>query len=164
MAEETQPKWEGRATAELKGSTAEQIWPFLEDFCNIDKFYPNLDKCYRVEGTPGQPGLVRHCATKIGWANEKLLTIDRTNRCLNYEVLENTAGFKNYVATLKVLPTEGDGEPAGCKIEWSFIADPFEGWRLEDLVSHRDYCLQFMAKKMEDAIKAQIYMVTCVSP
>ncbi|XWS72516.1 hypothetical protein CRYUN_Cryun02cG0046600 [Craigia yunnanensis] len=157
MAEQTEPKWEGKVTAELKDSTAELIWPFLEDFCNIDKFFPNLHTCYRAEGTPGQPGLVRHCETDVGWANEKLLTIDPTNRSLSYEILENNIGLKNYVATLKVFPMEGDGKPAGCKIEWSFIADPGEGWGLKDLVSYVDYCLQFMAKKMEDAIiKAQI--------
>ncbi|EOY29780.1 hypothetical protein QUC31_020591 [Theobroma cacao] len=156
MAEETQTKWEGKATAELKSSTAEQIWPFLEEFCNLDKFFPDVDTCYRVEGTPGQPGLVRYCAGKLGWAKEKLLTIDPTNRCLSYEVLEGSFGFKNYVATVKVLPMEGDGKPAGCKIEWSFIADPFEGWRLEDFGSYLDNCLQFVANKLEDAIKAQI--------
>ncbi|XVF35411.1 hypothetical protein REPUB_Repub18cG0143200 [Reevesia pubescens] len=154
MADETQPKWEGKATVELKGSTSEQIWPFLEEFCNIDELFPVVDTCYRVEGTPRQPGLVRHCEGKLGWAKEKLLTIDPTNRSLSYEVLENNVGLKYYVATLKVLPImEDDGKSAGCKIEWSFIADPCEGLRSEDLVSHIDYCLQFMAKKMEDAVK-----------
>ena len=157
MAEETEPKWAGKATVELKGSMAEQIWPFLEEFCNLDKLFPTVDTCYRVEGTPGQPGLVRHCEGKIGWANEKLLTIDPINCSLSYEILENSIGLKNYVATLKVFPMEGDGKPAGCKMEWSFIADPGEGLGLEDLVSHFDYGLHFMAKKMEDAvIKAQI--------
>ncbi|XWS70308.1 hypothetical protein CRYUN_Cryun03dG0036800 [Craigia yunnanensis] len=156
MDEETAPKWEGKVTAELKGSMAEQIWPFLEEFCNLDKLFPTVDTCYRVEGTPGQPGLVRHCEGKLGWAKEKLLTIDPVNRSLSYEILENNIGFNNYMATLKVFPMEGDGKPADCKIEWSFIADPVEGLRLEDFVSNIDYTLQFMAKKMEDAVKAQI--------
>ncbi|XVE97592.1 hypothetical protein REPUB_Repub03eG0032700 [Reevesia pubescens] len=69
MAEEKQPKWEGKATAaKLKGSKAEQIWPFLEEFCNLDKLFPDVDTCYRVEGIPGQPGLVRYYAGKLGWA------------------------------------------------------------------------------------------------
>ncbi|XWS70309.1 hypothetical protein CRYUN_Cryun03dG0036900 [Craigia yunnanensis] len=76
-----------------------------------------MDTCYRVEGTPGQPGLVRHCEAELRWTNEKLLTIDPTNRSLSYEVLENSVGLKKYVATLEALPMEGDGKPAGCKIE-----------------------------------------------
>ncbi|XVE71002.1 hypothetical protein DITRI_Ditri10aG0114800 [Diplodiscus trichospermus] len=157
MAEETAPKWEGKATAELKDSTAEQIWPFLEEFCNLDKLFPTVDTCYRVEGTPGQPGLVRHCEGQLGWAKEKLLTINPTNRTLSYQIVENNIGFNNYVATLKISPLmEGEGKPGGCKIEWWFVVDPVEGMGLEDLVSHIDYTLQFMAKKMEDAVKAQI--------
>lgn len=167
MAEQTVPKWEGKATVELRDSTAEQIWPFLEEFCNLDKLFPSVDSCYRVEGTPGKPGLVRHCEGKLGWAKEKLLTIDPTNRLLSYEIVENSVGFNKYVATFKVLPIvlplqeEEDGggsKPVGgCRIEWSFIADPVEGMgSLKDFVSYTDYTLQFMAKKMEDAIKDQI--------
>ncbi|XP_022756354.1 uncharacterized protein LOC111304103 [Durio zibethinus] len=156
MTEETGPIWKGKVTAELKGSTAEQIWPFLEEFCNIDKLFPDVDTCYRVEGTPGQPGLVRHCEGKFGWVNEKLLAIDPNNRSLSYEVLENNMGLKNYIGTLKVLPMEGDDKPAGCKIELSFIVDPCEGLRLEDLASYLNDSIQFMGKKMEDAVKAQI--------
>ncbi|OMO86670.1 Polyketide cyclase/dehydrase [Corchorus olitorius] len=166
MAEESRAKWEGKATAELQGSEAEQIWALLADFCNIDKFFPNMDICERVEGSPGQPGLVRHCVSQDKWANEKLLTIDPTNMCLSYAVLENNLGLNNYVATLKVLPTlQGDhhdaakpAPAAGCKIEWSFVVDPFEfdDWKFQDLLSFIDYCLQFMANKMEEyAINTQ---------
>ncbi|KAK8543139.1 hypothetical protein V6N13_136327 [Hibiscus sabdariffa] len=148
MADETKLKWEGKATAELKASTAEQIWPLIAEFCNLDKFFPSVDTCYRKEGTLGEPGLVRYCEGKMGWANEKLLTIDPINHSLSYEVMENNVGFKNYIATLNVLPMEG----GGCKIEWSFVSDPIQGLKVEDLVSLVDDTLQFMAKKMEDAV------------
>ncbi|XVF35424.1 hypothetical protein REPUB_Repub18cG0144500 [Reevesia pubescens] len=113
MAKEKLQKWEGKVMVELKGFTREQIWSFLEDFYNLDKIFPNIDTCYRVKGTPGEPGLVRYYEGKsalanekhgkLAWANEKLLTIDPTNHSLSYEVLENIVGMKNYVATLKVL-------------------------------------------------------------
>ncbi|KAE8678709.1 hypothetical protein F3Y22_tig00111402pilonHSYRG00138 [Hibiscus syriacus] len=151
MADETKSRWEGKVTAELKASTADEIWPFIAEFCNLDKFFPTVDTCYRKEGTPGQPGLVRYCEGKSGWVNEKLLTIDPINHSLSYEILENNMGFKNYVATFKLLPVEGNG----CKIEWSFISDPIEGLRLEDLVSLIDDTLQFMGKKMEEAALGQ---------
>ncbi|CAK7353144.1 unnamed protein product [Dovyalis caffra] len=164
VKEETQPKWEGKATAELKGPSADQIWSFLEDFCNIHKWIPTVDTCYQVEGELGQPGLVRYCASstplasngsheenKISWAKEKLLMINPTERCLSYEITENNVGFKSYVATTKVLPINGDGQN-GCKIEWSFVADPIEGWAFGDLNSYVYNCLQFMAQKMEQAV------------
>ncbi|KAJ6862514.1 hypothetical protein NC652_039381 [Populus alba x Populus x berolinensis] len=71
---------------------------------------------------------------KISWAKEKVLVINPIERCISYEIMENNAGFKSYVATIEVLPINGDGQN-GCKIEWSFVADPIEGWRLELLHS-----------------------------
>ncbi|GMI84354.1 hypothetical protein like AT4G32870 [Hibiscus trionum] len=97
MADEGNPKWEGKATAELKASTAEQIWPLIAEFCNLDKFFPTVDICYRKEGSPGD----------------------------------------------------------GCKIEWTFVSDPIQGLKLEDLVSLIHDSLQFMAKKMEEAVQGQ---------
>lgn len=164
---ETQGKWEGKATVELKGPTADQVWPFLEDFCNLQKWLPGVDTCYQVEGELGQPGLVRYCSSgtassdgshegKVIWAKEKLIMINPSERCLSYEILENNAGFKSYVATMKAFPIndgdeDGDGQH-GCKIEWSFIADPIEGWPLEDFNSYINSSLQFMGQKMEQAV------------
>ncbi|KAJ6698043.1 LACHRYMATORY-FACTOR SYNTHASE [Salix purpurea] len=158
MHEETQGKWEGKATAELKGPTADQVWPFFEDFCNLQKWLPGVDTCYQVEGEPGQPGLVRYCSsstissdrsheeTQVKWVKEKLVMIDRIERCLSYEIIENNVGFKSYVATIKVLPIND-----GCKIEWSYVADPIEGWPVEDFNSYISSSLQFMGQKMEQA-------------
>ncbi|KAL3746776.1 hypothetical protein ACJRO7_015676 [Eucalyptus globulus] len=164
MAEETLPRWEGKAIAELKEPTPDQVWPFLADFCNIHKLLPTIDTCHRVDGVPGQPGLVRYCASttfnndsdpsKLKWANERLLMIHPSDKCVSYEVLDNNVGFKNYVATVRVMPMEdGDGKTNGCIIEWSFVSDPVEGWGLQDLCSYIDFCLQSMAKKIESAIQ-----------
>ncbi|KAK3438350.1 hypothetical protein EUGRSUZ_C02971 [Eucalyptus grandis] len=164
MAEETQPRWEGKAIAELKGPTPDQVWPFLADFCNLHKLFPNIDTCYRVEGIQGEPGLIRYCAStvsgddsepsKLKWVNERLLMMDPGEKCFSYEVLDNNMGFKNYVATFRVMPmSDGDGKMGGCTIECSFVSDPIEGWGLQDLSSYLDFCLQYMAKKIESAIQ-----------
>ncbi|KAK3213007.1 hypothetical protein Dsin_017713 [Dipteronia sinensis] len=132
MEEEKQPKWEGKAMVELASVKAEQVWPcFDEDFCNVHKWFPGFDSCSQLQGQLGQPGLIRYGTTTeplfpaaddhektINWAKEKLLMIDPIQRCLSYEMLDNTYGFKSYVATIKVLPINGDGN-IGCKIEWS---------------------------------------------
>ncbi|KAJ6372980.1 hypothetical protein OIU76_027334 [Salix suchowensis] len=161
--EETQLKWEGKATAEVR-VPAEKVWSFLEDFCNIHKWIPTVDTCCQVEGELGQPGLVRYCASsstvasegrreeiKISWAKEKLIMINPIERCLSYEIMENNIGFKSYVATVEVLPNNGDGRD-GCKIEWSFVSDQIEGWRFEDLNSYISNCLHFMSQNMEQAV------------
>ncbi|XP_057434799.1 lachrymatory-factor synthase-like [Lotus japonicus] len=160
MAEESKLKWEGKAIVELPGTGAEAVWPFLEDFCNLHKCFP-IDTSYQVEGIQGQPGLIRYCAstikgddaadeTTIKWAKEKLLTIDPVQRCLSYEIVDNNIGFKSYVATLKVVPVNGDdAKLAGCKIEWGFVSDPMEGWSFQDLKSYIESSLQFMANKID---------------
>ena len=163
MAEETLIKWEGKASAELSTLTAQQVWPFLEDFCNLHKLLPDIDTCYQVDGILGQPGLIRYCAstttssssgneeTIIKWAKEKLLMIDTIKRCLSYEVIDNNIGMKSYVAKFVVSPINDDDGKDGCKIEWSFVSDPIEGLRFEDFLPYIEASLQSMAKKMEDS-------------
>ena len=159
----TQTKWEGKACVELAIPTAQEVWPLVEDFCNLHKWLPNVDTCYQVDGILGQPGLVRYCASTITsssngneetmtrWAKEKLLMIDPIKRCLSYEVIDNNIGMKFYVAKLIVSPND-DGKN-GCKMEWSFVCDPIEGLRFEDfLLNTIETGPQSMEKKMEDAL------------
>ncbi|KAK2991820.1 hypothetical protein RJ640_006380 [Escallonia rubra] len=165
MAEETvKPKWDGKAAAKLTGATAEQVWPLLEDFCSFHKWLPSIDTCHQVEGVQGQPGLVRYCASTVPpsdsgnaattlWCHEKLMAIDAAGRRLTYEVVDNNMGFKQYLSTIKVSPVEGDDKPS-CEMEWSFVADPIEGWKFEDLLYYVESSLQAMAEKMVKAIQS----------
>ncbi|GLT73373.1 hypothetical protein SLA2020_452370 [Shorea laevis] len=165
MEAETESKWEGKVSAGIAIPTAQQVWPLLEDFCNLHKWLPSLDTCYQVDGIPGQPGLIRYCAatitssssggdeTMIKWAKEKLLAIDPIKRCLSYEIIDNNIGIKSYVATILVLPINDDDDGRhGCKIEWAFVSDPIEGWRLDDWISYLEGNFRSMAKKIEDAL------------
>nr|XP_043611098.1 lachrymatory-factor synthase [Erigeron canadensis] len=154
-------RWEGKATTQLETIKAEDIWPLIEDFCNIHKWLPTIDTCHHVQGDHGQPGLVRYCAstldndnnnnTAVKWCHEKLISIDHAHRCLSYEIMENNIGFTCYMAELKVIENIDDH---GCKIEWSFVADPVQGWRFEDLCGYVDSSLKAMAGKMEEALQA----------
>ncbi|KAF8097026.1 hypothetical protein N665_0296s0009 [Sinapis alba] len=153
-------KWEGKQATQVNGVTAEQAWLVLSDFCNVHKWFPTVDTCRRVEGTDGEKGLVRYCAStttkkeeeETKWAKERLVEIDPIQRCLSYEVLENNVGFRSYVATVKVMQVDGGDESDGgevCRIEWSFVSDPVDGWKKEDLESYVGFCLKHMANKME---------------
>ncbi|GMH06975.1 hypothetical protein Nepgr_008815 [Nepenthes gracilis] len=163
MAEEAAAKWEGKANAELKAVSADQVWPLLSDFCGLNRWLPEqIPTCYLVEGVPGQLGQIRYCAgtasssdghDRIIWATEKLVSMDPSMKCFSYEIVENNAGFKSYVGTIRLIDGGGDG--AGCKIEWSFVADPPEGWRQEDLISYIQSCANSMAKRMEEALLLQ---------
>ncbi|XP_073316343.1 uncharacterized protein [Primulina huaijiensis] len=153
------PKWEAKSTAKLSKSTVEEAWQLVEDFCSFDKCLPTIDICYKIEGSDGEPGLVRYCAATdeggvvLRWCHEKLVTIDSTTRCLSYEVLENNMGIKGYESTIKVIPVDGGDELHGCLIEWSFLADPVEGMNSEDMANYLELSLQAMAENMEKALE-----------
>ncbi|PIN24704.1 hypothetical protein CDL12_02560 [Handroanthus impetiginosus] len=161
-AETDKPKWEGKATAKLHKHTAEKVWPLLGDFCSFDKWLPTIHTCSKVDGVDGLPGLVRYCAGTVPdgngggvakWCHEKLIDIDSVEKCLSYEVLDNNMGFKSYKSTMKVMPIDGGDDLGGCKIEWSFLADPVEGLSFEDLAAYVDQSLQGMAKNMEKELE-----------
>ncbi|KAI3743587.1 hypothetical protein L1987_61297 [Smallanthus sonchifolius] len=161
MAKETKtPKWEGKVSAQLKSTKAQQVWPLLGDFCNLHKWLPTLDTCHHVQGEHGQPGLVRYCAATIPspppndsdetptavvkWCHEKLLSIDPVQRCLSYEIGENNLGMTSHVAEMKVVDIDG-----GCMVEWSFATDPVEGMRSEDWRGYLESSLKAMAERIE---------------
>ena len=159
--EKSQGKWEGKFSAELKGLTTKQVWPLLEDFCNLHKWLPTIDTCYQVDNQAGSgtgPGLTRYCGATttsatgesvVTWAKERLIEIDPTQKRLSYEILDNNVGFKKWVATFQVVPIEGGG---ACEIRWSFEGHPPEGWSYEAMVSYYDSALQSLAKRMEHAL------------
>ncbi|KAJ6361541.1 hypothetical protein OIU78_002052 [Salix suchowensis] len=134
MAEEkSQIKWEGKSIAELRGPTADQSMVSLGGLLQ----YKQMVSKHRF--------MMR--ARFVG-SKERLLMISPAEKCLSYEVLENNSGFKSYIATMKVLEINGsDAGENGCKIEWSFIADPVEGWTFEDFNSFINFCLQSMGKE-----------------
>ncbi|PSS15569.1 Lachrymatory-factor synthase [Actinidia chinensis var. chinensis] len=140
------------------------MWPLLEDFFNIHKWNSLLETCYGVEGKSGQPGCIRYCSATSNlpanpgeritkWALEKLVEIDRTERSLSYEFVDNNIGYNSHMATMKLLPFEScEGE--GSEIVWSFVVNPVEGSTLDGMVSFYDSILQGMAQKMEQTVRA----------
>lgn len=161
METSQQPKWEGKARAEVAGFKAEQVWPLLEDFFGLHKWFPTLAICLPVKGVSGQPGCVRFCAgfktpvdnhgegkERVNWTKQKLLAIDTVKHTFSYSIADGNVGFNGYVSTVKV-----EEEEDGCSIEWSYEVEPVEGWKPEDLDSFIGEGLQVMASKMEAALK-----------
>ncbi|KAJ8423467.1 hypothetical protein Cgig2_013510 [Carnegiea gigantea] len=103
-----------------------------------------------------QPGVVRYCASMDGnqWAKERLLMIDPSDMCFSYEIVDNNAGFKSYVSTVRLDPIDGDDGGRGCRIVWSFVADPVEGLTLQRLLGFFDTTAKAMARRMQEALCA----------
>ncbi|GMQ03477.1 hypothetical protein CsSME_00049261 [Camellia sinensis var. sinensis] len=158
-------KWEGKASANLVGSTPQEVWPHLADFFNLTKYLPSIDTCYKIEGEDGKPGLIRYCSSTITsssggsdevvikWCHEKLLEIDPSKWYFNYEALDNNMGIRSYFSTIKILPIDG-GEEDGCEIEWSYSADPIEGFTFDSFLAYIDTSIHTMAENIGKAIQS----------
>lgn len=153
------PRWKGKAKTEVKGYKAEQVWPLLEDFFGLDKWFPTLSTCIPIEGISGKPGCVRFCAgfktpvdskgkQTINWTKQKLLSIDPIQRTFSYSIIDGNVGFYSYVSTVKVVPKEG-----GCEIEWLYEVEPVKGWKLEYLDSFIGSGLEVMGQRIQLALK-----------
>lgn len=167
MEQDPQPQWEGKVSARLAKATADQIWPLLNDFFNLHKWFPGLAACYGIHGTNGEPGCIRHCegssipstdtntdghSQPVSWSTERLTAVDHGERSLSYEIVDSNIGFKSYVSTVKVVPQGDDGQD-GCVIEWSFSVDPVAGLVLDELVRMYKVGLRQMAERLEDGVR-----------
>ncbi|KAK7314420.1 hypothetical protein VNO77_32943 [Canavalia gladiata] len=154
-------KWKGKATTIVKGGKVEQVWPLLEDFFGLDKWFPSISTCVPIEGISGLPGCVRFCAgfktpvevddhhkQTVNWTKQKLLSIDPTLRTFTYSIVDGNIGFHSYVSTWKLLQKED-----GCEIQWFYEVEPVKGWKLEYLDSFIHTGLQVVAQRMQAAFK-----------
>ncbi|GAA0140380.1 hypothetical protein LIER_01741 [Lithospermum erythrorhizon] len=132
--------WEASVSAKINGPTADQVWPYLSDFGNIYKIFPT-DVSFCVQGTEGQPGLIRYTAVKfpmptdpsnitVMWAREELLELDVSQKYVTYQIHENNRGLTRFTGTMQVLH---DGDH-GCTFKWSVVSAPVAGSTYEDLV------------------------------
>ncbi|KAG9449133.1 hypothetical protein H6P81_009098 [Aristolochia fimbriata] len=150
--------WTGEATAKVPGVPADKVWAFIDDYANVYKYLPSIDETTIASGEPGKVGCVRLCkgsplpgSEERTFTHEKLVAYDPENYTLSYEVMDNNIGFKDYVATLKVLPEED-----GCCVKWSFVTPPMSGPNssMEFLMGYLNYSVNHMAGKIAEAAKA----------
>lgn len=126
----------------------EQVWAVGGDFTSINKWIKGIATC-EISGDPTQPGCLRHCKVDdldLGFGDnsflvEKLLVLNNEEHLMQYSLLENFLGFKDYVGTFKVEPAtpptsaESDGvSKGGCTVTWSMEVAPVEGKTEEEVV------------------------------
>ncbi|KAK1267564.1 Lachrymatory-factor synthase [Acorus gramineus] len=162
--EEPKLEWEGKVTATLTNTTADQAWSLLKDFTNLHKILPTLQTCHLVEGVDGEIGCVRYCTAAGGdglviWAKERLIEIDPVRRFLQYVIEENKIGFRRYFAKIGAVDCGsgggggGGGGRGGCVVEWSYVADPIEGWPKEGFEAYLRTSLEAMARRIEEILQ-----------
>ncbi|KAK1267362.1 Lachrymatory-factor synthase [Acorus gramineus] len=163
MEQKPKLEWEGKTTATLTNTTADQAWSLMKNFTDVDKILPAVQTCYKVEGVDGEPGCVRYVATgKVTgpgevelfmWAKERLIETDPVNRFYRYEIVESSVGFRRYFGRLGAEEGGGGGGGGGggeCVIEWSYVADPIEGWAKEEFDGFLGRGMEVLARRIEE--------------
>ncbi|CAM6091752.1 unnamed protein product [Calypogeia fissa] len=127
----------------------EKLWAVGGDFTSIHKWIKGIANC-DITGDPTQPGCLRHCQVDLeGFGEnpfvvEKLLVLNNEEHLMQYSLLENFLGFKDYVGTFKIEPAstsrtdseDSDGvlQKGGCIVSWSMEVAPVEGKTEEEVV------------------------------
>ncbi|KAK1267558.1 Lachrymatory-factor synthase [Acorus gramineus] len=143
QGEEPKLEWEGKVTATLTNTTADQAWSLLKDFTNLHKILPTLQTCHLVEGD----GVVI-------WAKERLIEINPVRRFLRYVIEENKIRFRRYFVRIGAVDgSGGGGGGGGCVIEWSYVADPIEGWPKEGFEAYLRTSLEAIARRIEEILQ-----------
>ncbi|GAA0157847.1 hypothetical protein LIER_15023 [Lithospermum erythrorhizon] len=150
-------QWEIKLRSNIEGPTADQVWPYLADFCKLYIMFPS-EVSFCIQGTQGKPGLIRYDVTKIPspsdpntsiiqWTKEELLKIDATNKYVTYEIHENNVDVTKFIATMQVLPA---GDDRGCTFKWTIVLAPIHGVTYEDFVGTLEGILTGIKSKIEN--------------
>ncbi|URE47031.1 Polyketide cyclase / dehydrase and lipid transport [Musa troglodytarum] len=155
MEQDPPEKWEGKASAKLLSTNADEAWSLLSDFCSLHLWLPGLvETCRKTAGDEGRPGCVRYCASPPGddgnplsWAYEELLAFDPAERSFRCKVADNNVGLKRYVATFKVVRRRRLRARVVVRLR------PANGWTGERLTAFMQTGIEVTAKRVEEALK-----------
>ncbi|KAG9152416.1 hypothetical protein Leryth_015819 [Lithospermum erythrorhizon] len=100
-------------TSSLINATADQVWPYIEDYCNVYQYSP-LDVSFCTTGVPNKPGLIRFFtlmgppptggnSTIVLWEKQQLVSINPKKRTLEFTLLANNRRISHYHPTMQVF-------------------------------------------------------------
>ncbi|SNB76590.1 Polyketide cyclase / dehydrase and lipid transport [Arboricoccus pini] len=99
------------------GSTPEQAWAVIKDFCSISTWHPGIKSC---ELSTKDGATVRTLTTQDGAKFvEQLVSADDKTTTLTYKILESPLPVQNYVSSIKV-----GWDDDGCEVVWTSKFDP----------------------------------------
>lgn len=150
--------WEGIARIYIRNLTADQVWPFVEDYCNIHKVFP-VTVSFCVGGVSLQPGQRRYLAsvvppsngnssgTTIRWEEQSLVEMNSIKRVMKFEFINNNENVKMFEATMHVAKRH-----QGCELTWKYKTTPTVGYTNQVLLAELNGRLLTASVNMEQAV------------
>jgi uncharacterized protein YndB with AHSA1/START domain len=88
-----------------------RVWEYVRDFNSLPKWFPGVTDSH-IEAGPAvnQAGCIRSFGLE-GWPRirEQLLALSERDHMLNYKMIEGPLPIANYVATLRLSSSDGNG-------------------------------------------------------
>ncbi|GAA0167786.1 hypothetical protein LIER_22644 [Lithospermum erythrorhizon] len=152
--------WRGTAKVHISNLTADQVWPFLEDYCNLYSVFP-VTVSFCVGGVAkNEPGRRRYLVTvvppanntnstetMVRWEQHSLVEMNSIKRFITFEFVDNNENVEMFKSTMHVVKRN-----QGCEIKWSYIVTPTLGYTNEAVLDDFNWRLRTAAVNMEKAI------------
>jgi hypothetical protein len=89
----------------------ERVWDHIRDFNSLPKWFPGVSDSHIEAGVAAnQAGCVRNFGLEAGIRiREQLLMLSDQNHECNYKMIECPLPLANYVATVRLSPSDGNG-------------------------------------------------------
>ena|SRR5215470_15338661 len=117
-----------------------EVWNVVRDFNSLPKWFPGVTDSYVEDHvSPHQVGCVRNFGLEGGARiREQLVMLSDRDRICNYKMLESPLPVRNYVATVRLEPAQGnsthieltsqfDVNPAEEKETMGFLSGTYRG-------------------------------------
>ncbi|GLJ29972.1 hypothetical protein SUGI_0592620 [Cryptomeria japonica] len=153
-------KWHCCVEAKIMGSL-EVVWKIASDYYELQKWFPGMKSCERVEGAPEKGvGSVRRCIRASRSENsrdtfvvEELIAQDDANHSFTFRMTDtDMPGFIGFEATFELCEAKEDGN---CLMKWSFQMNPITGRSKEDTEANLKSILMGMVKNLEQLASSQ---------
>lgn len=96
---------------------ADAVWQVVRDFNGLAGWHPAIDRS-EIEsgGDVAAVGCIRKLTLGDGnLVRERLVSLDDTDRCYTYDILESPFAVRSYRSTIRVAPVTASGQTF---VEW----------------------------------------------
>jgi hypothetical protein len=92
-------------------AAVEHVWEYVHDFAGLSKWFPGLTDIHIEPGVANnQAGCIRNLVLENGARiREQLLAISDQDRSWSYKMVESPLPVTNYVATVRLSSSDGNG-------------------------------------------------------
>ncbi|MEM6985198.1 MAG: SRPBCC family protein [Pseudomonadota bacterium] len=115
------------------------VWQLVRPFDGVVTWNPGVTQARMEQGTPTEPGSVRHLDIVDGSVfRETLLALSDTEWSYTYDILDGPLPVTNYVSTHRFIPITATDQTLGIWESW-FDCDSDQRAKMDEVVGDQIY-------------------------